>query len=56
MQCLVPQQGLNRLAAIALLFLNEEDAFWCLIYIVDFLMPPDYYNRNLLGSLVDQVG
>ncbi|XP_069972285.1 TBC1 domain family member 2B isoform X3 [Penaeus vannamei] len=47
-------QGLNRLAAIALLFLNEEDAFWCLIYIVDFLMPPDYYNRNLLGSLVDQ--
>ncbi|ROT73114.1 TBC1 domain family member 2B [Penaeus vannamei] len=46
--------GLNRLAAIALLFLNEEDAFWCLIYIVDFLMPPDYYNRNLLGSLVDQ--
>uniref|UniRef100_A0A0P4WC33 TBC1 domain family member 2B n=2 Tax=Scylla olivacea TaxID=85551 RepID=A0A0P4WC33_SCYOL len=47
-------QGLNRLAAIALLFLNEEDAFWCLIYIVEYLMPPDYYNKNLLGSQVDQ--
>ncbi|XP_064087221.1 TBC1 domain family member 2B-like isoform X1 [Macrobrachium nipponense] len=47
-------QGLNRLAAIALLFLNEEDAFWCLVYIVEYLMPPDYYNKNLLGSQVDQ--
>ncbi|XP_050686247.1 TBC1 domain family member 2B-like [Eriocheir sinensis] len=47
-------QGLNRLAAIALLFLNEEDAFWCLIYIVEYLMPPDYYNKHLLGSQVDQ--
>nr|XP_045612119.1 TBC1 domain family member 2B-like [Procambarus clarkii] len=47
-------QGLNRLAAIALLFLNEEDAFWCLVFIVEFLMPPDYYNKNLLGSQVDQ--
>ncbi|CAL4120820.1 unnamed protein product, partial [Meganyctiphanes norvegica] len=47
-------QGLNRLAAIVLLFLNEEDAFWCLVYIVEFLQPRDYYNRNLLGSQVDQ--
>nr|XP_053655434.1 TBC1 domain family member 2B-like isoform X1 [Cherax quadricarinatus] len=47
-------QGLNRLAAIALLFLNEEDAFWCLVYIVEYLMPPDYYSKNLLGSQVDQ--
>ncbi|XP_042203732.1 TBC1 domain family member 2B-like [Homarus americanus] len=47
-------QGLNRLVAIALLFLNEEDAFWSLVYIVEYLMPPDYYNKNLLGSQVDQ--
>jgi hypothetical protein len=33
-------QGFNRIAAIALLFMNEEDAFWTLVYIVEHLMPP----------------
>ena len=47
-------QGLNRLAAIALLFLKEEDAFWCLVAIVQHLLPPDYYSRTLLGSQTDQ--
>jgi len=47
-------QGLNRLAAIALLFLNEEDAFWCLVAIVQHLLPKDYYSRTLLGSQTDQ--
>ena len=48
-------QGLNRLAAIALLFLEEEDAFWCLVAVVLHLLPPDYYNKTLLGSQTDQV-
>ena len=48
-------QGLNRLAAIALLFLDEEDAFWCLVAVVEHLLPQDYYNRTLLGSQSDQV-
>ena len=48
-------QGLNRLAAIALLFLDEEYAFWCLVTIVQHLLPPDYYNATLLGSQTDQV-
>ncbi|XP_066523071.1 TBC1 domain family member 2A isoform X2 [Hoplias malabaricus] len=48
-------QGLNRLAALALLVLqNEEDAFWCLVAIVQFIMPQDYYTKNLLGSQADQ--
>ncbi|KAL7858402.1 hypothetical protein AOLI_G00185040 [Acnodon oligacanthus] len=48
-------QGLNRLAALALLVLqNEEDAFWCLVAIVQFLMPQDYYTKTLLGSQADQ--
>ncbi|XP_072525006.1 TBC1 domain family member 2A [Salminus brasiliensis] len=48
-------QGLNRLAALALLVLqNEEDAFWCLVTIVQFLMPQDYYTKTLLGSQADQ--
>ena len=43
-------QGLNRLAAVALLFMPEEDAFWCLVAIVETIMPPDYYGRNLMGQ------
>ncbi|XP_075771111.1 TBC1 domain family member 2A isoform X2 [Pelodiscus sinensis] len=48
-------QGLNRLAAIALLVLEEEEsAFWCLVHIVENLMPVDYYSSMLLASQVDQ--
>uniref|UniRef100_A0A3B3X0X2 Rab-GAP TBC domain-containing protein n=1 Tax=Poecilia mexicana TaxID=48701 RepID=A0A3B3X0X2_9TELE len=48
-------QGLNRLAAIALLVLqSEEDAFWCLVALVDAIMPQDYYTKNLLASQADQ--
>ncbi|XP_039189615.1 TBC1 domain family member 2A [Crotalus tigris] len=48
-------QGLNRLAAIALLVLEEEEeAFWCLVHITNNLMPQDYYSNTLIGSQVDQ--
>ncbi|XP_034722377.1 TBC1 domain family member 2A [Etheostoma cragini] len=47
-------QGLNRLAALALLVLqSEEDAFWCLVAVVD-IMPQDYYTKDLLASQADQ--
>ena len=50
-------QGFNRLVAIALLFMAEEDAFWCLVYIIEQLMPSEYYSRDkqLIGAQVDQV-
>ncbi|KAM5192147.1 TBC1 domain family member 2A [Mantella aurantiaca] len=48
-------QGLNRLAAIALLVLeDEESAFYCLVDIIENIMPPEYYSNNLTGSQVDQ--
>ncbi|XP_066926047.1 TBC1 domain family member 2B-like isoform X1 [Clytia hemisphaerica] len=47
-------QGLNRLGAIALLYLDEETAFWCLVAITEHLMPIDYYSRTLLGAQIDQ--
>ncbi|KAM3612429.1 uncharacterized protein V6R79_008170 [Siganus canaliculatus] len=48
-------QGLNRLAAIALLVLqSEEDAFWCLVAVVEDIMPQDYYTKNLVASQADQ--
>ncbi|XP_072290873.1 TBC1 domain family member 2B [Eucyclogobius newberryi] len=47
-------QGLNRLVAISLLYMDQEDAFWMLIAIVEVFMPRDYYTKTLLGSQVDQ--
>merc|ERR1719427_1538984 len=47
-------QGFNRIAAIALLFLDEEDAFWCLVYIVEVLLPDSYYTKQMVGAQVDQ--
>ncbi|KAM9641417.1 TBC1 domain family member 2A [Trichechus inunguis] len=48
-------QGLNRLAAIALLILEEEEsAFWCLVAIVETILPSDYYSKTLTASQVDQ--
>lgn len=42
-----------RLAAIALLVLqSEEDAFWCLVAVVESIMPQDYYTKNLVSSQV----
>ncbi|XP_055338366.1 TBC1 domain family member 2B-like, partial [Paramacrobiotus metropolitanus] len=46
-------QGMNRLAAVALLFLNEEDCFWCLVAIVDYYLP-GYFSVNMLEAQVDQ--
>jgi hypothetical protein len=47
-------QGMNRLAAILLLFLNEEDAFWGLVAIIESLMPRQYYDRTLIAAHADQ--
>jgi hypothetical protein len=32
-------QGLNMLAAFGLLFLSEEDTFWMLVDLIDFILP-----------------
>lgn len=44
---------LLRLAAISLLVLqNEEEAFWCLVAVVEAIMPQDYYTKDLVASQV----
>ena len=49
-------QGVNRIAAIALLVLEEEeDAFWCLIAIIEHFMPKDYYANDIEVAYSDQV-
>ena len=47
-------QGLNRLGAIILLYLDEETAFWGLVAMVEYLMPSEYFSRTLIGAQVDQ--
>lgn len=46
-------QGMNIVAAMLLLYLPEEVAFWVLTSIVEEIAP-DYYNKQLFGSQVDQ--
>lgn len=47
----------SRLAAIALLVLEEEEsAFWCLVAIVETIMPADYYSKTLTSSQVSRAG
>jgi hypothetical protein len=46
---------MNRLAAIILLFLSEEEAFWCLVAIIDCIMPADYYSKTMVAAQADQV-
>lgn len=49
-------QGFNRLAAIALLFLEEEDAFWCLVAVINIILPKNYFCCGMQGAHMDQVG
>ena len=48
-------KGMNRLVAILLLFLKEEDAFWGLVAIIESLLPAQYYDRTLIAAHADQV-
>ncbi|MFH4981260.1 hypothetical protein AB6A40_007969 [Gnathostoma spinigerum] len=47
-------QGLNRLAAVALLFLDESNAFWFLVACVEHLQPQNYYTPSLVCAVADQ--
>eukprot|EP00730_Choanoeca_flexa_P016122 TRINITY_DN7556_c0_g1_i1.p1 TRINITY_DN7556_c0_g1~~TRINITY_DN7556_c0_g1_i1.p1 ORF type:complete len:891 (+),score=161.21 TRINITY_DN7556_c0_g1_i1:126-2798(+) len=46
-------QGLNLLAAFLLLYLDEQDAFWGLLTLVENVMEWEYYRFPMLGSHID---
>ena len=48
-------QGMNLLVAISLFHLDEESTFWCLVAILEKILPEDYYTHGLLASQADQV-
>ncbi len=41
------------MAAVFLLYMEEEEAFWLLCTLAEEIVP-EYYNKALLGSIVDQ--
>ncbi len=45
-------QGWNSIAARLLAVMQEEEAFWTLVQIIEVYLPIDYYS-NLLGVLID---
>ena len=47
-------QGFNFIAALALLILPEETAFWCLVAIIEHIMPQGYFSGSLSSARADQ--
>ncbi|XP_022246616.1 uncharacterized protein LOC106463422 [Limulus polyphemus] len=47
-------QGMNFLVGMCLLFLEPEDAFYCLVAITEKYFTPNYFDQNLIGAQADQ--
>lgn len=45
-------QSLNFIAALFLMLMDEEEAFWLLVYLLNDYMP-DYYSNEMIGIKVD---
>lgn len=47
-------QGMGVIVASLLLFMEEENAFWMMVTIIEDLLPASYYSSTLLGVQADQ--
>ncbi|KAK5639179.1 hypothetical protein RI129_011671 [Pyrocoelia pectoralis] len=47
-------QGMGMIVASLLLLLEEEDAFWIMVTVVEDLLPASYYSSTLIGIQADQ--
>lgn len=46
-------QAMNIVAAALLIYMSEEQAFWCLSLVCDSMLP-GYYSKTMYGTLLDQ--
>eukprot|EP00727_Mastigamoeba_balamuthi_P011322 m51a1_g6812 putative tbc1 domain family member 9 (750) ;mRNA; r:267595-270149 len=46
-------QAMNIIAALLLLHMKEEEAFWMLVTIIEDVVPMDYYTDGMSGVVVD---
>ena len=47
-------QSMNFIAALFLLFMDEEEAFWLLRVMIEDVLPSDYYTNTMIGVRADQ--
>ena len=47
-------QSLNFVAGMMLLFMEEEEAFWMFVTVIDTMLPHDYYTSSMVGTYIDQ--
>ncbi|XP_015922464.2 uncharacterized protein [Parasteatoda tepidariorum] len=47
-------QGMNFLVGMCLLFMEPEDAFWCLVAVSERYFTANYFDQNLIGAQADQ--